>query len=117
MAKIQANASGTRSIEVSDHHLLTLEKYQLLRDLVDSHGFVDEQVLDKLKLNIRSLLESEGGNDKDLLDLCLDVVYNPNMKAFGLEQLYHHYMEWKASSANNDELNISLKALQGTPFN
>ncbi len=34
MAKIQANASGTRSIEVTTQHLQTLEQYQLLRDLV-----------------------------------------------------------------------------------
>ena len=35
--KIQSNASGTRSIEISDTHLETIEKYQLLRDLIDSH--------------------------------------------------------------------------------
>ena len=29
MHKIQANASGTRSIEVSDEHLETINKYQL----------------------------------------------------------------------------------------
>ncbi len=95
MAKIQANSTGTRTIEVTEQHLVTLDKYQLLRDLVDSHGYVDEEVLDKLKMNIRSLLESENGRDKDLLDLCLDVVYNSNMKAFGLQQLFQHYMEWK----------------------
>lgn len=95
MAKIQANSTGTRTIEVTEQHLVTLDKYQLLRDLVDSHGYVDEEVLDKLKMNIRSLLESENVRDKDLLDLCLDVVYNSNMKAFGLQQLFQHYMEWK----------------------
>ena len=87
MHKIQANASGTRSIEVSDEHLETINKYQLFRDLIDSTGYVDEQVLEKLKLNIRSLLESQTGNDKQLLDLCQDVVYNQNMKAYGLQQL------------------------------
>ena len=71
MTKIQANPSGTRSIEIEDKHLETIEKYQLLRDLIDSNGYVDEQVLDKLKLNIRSLLESDAGKDKNLLDLCL----------------------------------------------
>ena len=95
MTKIQANPSGTRSIDVSDTHLSTLDRYQLLRDLVDSHGYVDETVLDKLKMNIRALLESEAGRDKDLLDLCLDVVYNPNMKAFGLQQLYQLFLEWQ----------------------
>ena len=102
MSKIQANARGTRSIEVSEQHLQTLEQYQLLRDLIESHGYVDEEVLDKLKLNIRALLESEAGSDKALLDLCLDVIYNPNMKAFGLEQLYQLYVDWK-SHANDDQ--------------
>ena len=81
--KIQTNSSGTRSIEIADQHLQTIEKYQLFRDLIDSNGYVDEQVLDKLKLNIRSLLEGDAGKDKDLLDLCLDVIYHPNMKAYG----------------------------------
>ena len=95
MYKIQSNQSGTRSIEVNDEHLATIDKYQLFRDLIDSHGFVDEQVLDKLKFNIRSLLESETGNDKSLLDLCLDVIYHPNMKSFGLQQLIVLYVNWK----------------------
>ena len=79
--KIQSNPSGTRSIDVTELHLQTIEKYQLFRDLIDSNGYVDEQVLDKLKLNIRSLLSGDAGKDKDLLDLCLDVIYHPNMKA------------------------------------
>ena len=93
--KIQSNASGTRSIEISDAHLETIEKYQLLRDLIDSSGYVDEQVLEKLKLNIRSPLEGQAGSDKALLDLCLDVIYHPNMKAFGLQQLVPLYINWK----------------------
>lgn len=95
MNKIQANISGTRSIEVSDEHLQTIDEYQLFRDLIDSTGYVDEQVLEKLKLNIRALLESEAGKDKHLLDLCLDVIYHPNMKAFGLQQLVVLFINWK----------------------
>lgn len=93
--KIQANATGTRSIEVSDQHLATIEKYQLFRNLIDSTGYVDEQVLDKLKFNIRGLLDSQDGVDKDLLNLCLDVIYHPNMKAFGLQQLVLLFINWK----------------------
>ena len=52
--KIQTNSSGTRSIEIKETHLQTIQKYQLLRDLIDSNGYVDEQVLDKLKLNLSS---------------------------------------------------------------
>lgn len=95
MTKIQSNPSGTRSIDIEEKHLETIEKYQLFRDLIDSNGYVDEQVLEKLKLNIRALLESESGRDKDLLDLCLDVIYHPNMKAFGLQQLVLLFINWK----------------------
>jgi hypothetical protein len=113
--KIQTNSSGTRSIEVSDEHLLTIEKYQLFRDLIDSNGYVDEQVLDKLKLNIRGLLEGDAGKDKTLLDLCLDVIYHPNMKAFGLQQLVLLYINWK--NQGNENLGSTTRAIQGTPFN
>ncbi len=95
MHKIQANNSGTRTIDVSDQHLETIEKYALLKNLVDSNGIIDEEVLDKLKYNVRALLESETGKDKALLDLCLDVIYNNNMKAFGLHQLVLLYIDWK----------------------
>ncbi|MBP5715389.1 MAG: hypothetical protein J6X07_11965 [Prevotella sp.] len=113
--KIQANSSGTRSIEVKEQHLQTLEKYQLFRDLIDSNGYVDEQVLDKLKLNVRSLLEGQAGLDKELLDLCLDVIYHPNMKAFGLQQLVLRYINWK--DQGNENLGMTTRAFQGTPFN
>ena len=56
--KIQANASGTRSIEVSD---------------------------------------------KDLLELCLDVIYNNNMKALGLANLVALYKEWESKPKEETE--------------
>ena len=115
MAKIQANASGTRSINITDEHLKTIEEYQFFRDLIDSNGYVDEAVLDKLKLNIRALLESEAGKDKQLLDLCLDVIYHPNMKAYGLQQLVLLYINWK--NQDDNELGMSSNVVQGTPFN
>jgi hypothetical protein len=101
MYKIQANPTGTRSIEVSEQHLQTIDKYVLLKNLVDSNGFIDETVLDKLKFNVRSMLESEAGKDKNLLDLCLDVIYNANMKAFGLHQLVLLYIDWKSKQTDN----------------
>ena len=113
--KIQTNSSGTRSIDVTELHLQTIEKYQLFRDLIDSNGYVDEQVLDKLKLNIRSLLSGDAGTDRTLLDLCLDVIYHPNMKAFGLQQLVLLYINWKNQS--NDNLGMTVRSFQGTPFN
>lgn len=94
MYKIQSNPSGTRSIDISEKHLETIEKYQLFRGLIDSNGFVDEQVLDKLKFNIRAMLETDTLKDNALLDLCLDVIYHQNMKAFGLQQLVLLYIKW-----------------------
>ena len=118
MHKIQANTSGTRSIEVSNTHLATLEKYQLLSNLIDSNGVVDEVVLDKLKLNVRSLLESEAGKDKELLDLCLDVIYHQNMKALGLKNLvdlYKQYSKEQKSEEQPKEGQIEGSASQGFP--
>ena len=115
MKKILTNASGTRSIDISEEHLQTIEAYQFFRDLIYSNGYVDESVLDKLKLNIRSLLSGDAGKDKALLDLCLDVIYHPNMKAFGLQQLVLLYINWKNQS--NDNLGMTVRSFQGTPFN
>ena len=95
MYKIQANQSGTRNIEISDTHLETIEKYSLLNNLIDSNGIIDENVLDKLKLNCRSILENQEEVDRQLMDLCLDVIYNNNMKSFGLQNLISLFIEWK----------------------
>lgn len=96
MYTIQTNPSGTRSMEVSLENLRTIEKYALFRHLIDSNGIVDEAVLDKLKLNIRSLIASQEEDSKELLDLCIDVIYHNNMKAFGLQQLIKLYLNWLA---------------------
>ena len=101
--KIQANASGTRSIEVSEKHLMTLKKYALLKNLIDSNGIIDEDVLDKLKFNCRSILESQTMVDKELMDLCLDVIYNTNMKAIGLQNLVLLFVEWESKETAQQE--------------
>ena len=103
MYTIQANPSGTRSIEVSNENLRTIEKYSLFRHLIDSTGIVDEAVLDKLKLNIRSIIASQEEDSKDLLDLCIDVIYHNNMKAFGLQQLIKLYLVWFNSQEAEEE--------------
>lgn len=103
MFKIQANASGTRSIEVSEAHLETIRKYKLLDRLVSSNGIVDEPTLDKLKMNVRSMLESSGVADKALLDLCLDVIYNNNMKALGLQNLTALCRSWEEKAEADKE--------------
>lgn len=91
--KIITNQSGTRSIEITQEHLETINKYKLFRNLIDSNGIIDEEVLDKLRLNIRALLENDGTNDKKLMNLCFDVIYHPNMKAIGLHNLILLYSE------------------------
>ena len=101
MFTIQANPSGSRTIHVSEAHLHTINQYALFRNFIDSTGIVDEDVLDKLKLTLRSMLESQVGQDKALLDLCLDVIYHPHMKAYGLQQLELLFNNWKRS--NNEE--------------
>jgi len=93
--RIQANASGTRSITVTEEHLRTIAKYSLLRNLIDSNGIIDESVLEKLRLNVRSMLESGTEANRELLDLCLDVIYNNNMKAFALHQLALLFIKWE----------------------
>ena len=92
--KIQANASGTRSITVNESHLQTIKKYALLKNLIDSNGIIDEPMHDKLRLNIRAILEAETATNRELLDLCLDVIYHQNMKAYGLYQLVMLYIKW-----------------------
>lgn len=95
MHTIQANAKGTRTLQVSDDNLATIKKYSLFDGLVDSTGIVDEGVLDKLKMNIRSLITADTGDCTDLLNLCIDVIYNDNMKAFGLQNLIKLYDQLK----------------------
>lgn len=103
MYTIQTNTSGTRSMEISEENLATIKKYGLFCRLIDSNGIVDETVLDKLKLNIRSLIASQETNSKELLDLCIDVIYHNNMKAFGLQQLIRLYLQWTANQPEEEE--------------
>jgi hypothetical protein len=94
MYSIQANPSGTRSIKISVDNLKTIEKYSLLNFLIDSNGIIDDSVLEKLKLNVRSIIAIDTENCKDLLDLCIDVIYHKYMKSFGLQQLVQLYLAW-----------------------
>ncbi|EFM02327.1 hypothetical protein [Hoylesella marshii] len=103
MYKIQANASGTRTIDISEDHLQTIKKYALFKNLIDSNGIIDESVLDKLRFNVRSILESDAGKDKALLDLCLDVIYNNNMKALGLHNLALLFIKWNGEEETAEE--------------
>lgn len=90
-------------MEISEENLQTIEKYALFQHLIDSNGIVDESVLDKLKLNVRSLITSSEGNSKELLDLCIDVIYHNNMKAFGLFQLVQLYIQWERDKEEKED--------------
>ena len=94
MYTIQANPSGTRTISVTDNHLETIQKYELLDGLVNSTGIIDEETLGKLSLPLRSILEMQDIVDKDLLALSLDVIYHNDMKALGLKGLIELYKYW-----------------------
>ena len=103
MFTIQANPTGTRSIEVTEQDLQTIKKYALFQHLIDSNGIVDESVLEKLRLNIRSLIAAQEDDRKELLDLCIDVIYHNNMKAFSLHQLILLYIQWNESKEKSEE--------------
>ena len=96
--EIKANAKGSRFIDVTEKHLDTIKKYSLFNDLVGSDGFVDETTLLKLQQNVRSLLESGSFNDKDLIELCFDVIYHRDMKALGLRNLMLLYISYNDPS-------------------
>jgi hypothetical protein len=101
--KIIANAKGSRTIEVTDLHMETLRRYVLLKNLIDSNGIIDESTVDKLKYNCRSILESQTEVDRQLMDLCLDVVYNSDMKAIGLHNLVLAFIEWENQQSTDKE--------------
>jgi hypothetical protein len=37
------------------------------------------------------------------LDLCIDVIYHNNMKAFGLQKLVELYQEWEIKNPETEE--------------
>ena len=106
MYTILCNLKGSRKLSVSETHLNTIEHYALFSDLLDSTGIVEESVLEKLRLNVRSLL-SNGEPDPQLVDLCEQVIFHSDMKAFGLHQLILLFIDWEKEKL--DALKESLK--------
>lgn len=97
MINIQLNESGTRHLDITEENLQTIRKYNLFAALVGTNGYVTEEVLEKLRHTIRSLITSSASDTKDLLDLCIDVIYHDQMKAYGLRNLITAYNEWEKS--------------------
>ena len=94
MFDIALNEKRSRYMHITEENLLTIKKYDLFNGLINSTGYITESDLDKLKLNIRALIASSSENTKDLLDLCIDVIYHDKMKAFGLKNLISVYNKW-----------------------
>ena len=103
MYTIQANASGTRTLEVTEKYLETIRKYSLLTQIADSTGNVSEETLDKVRFTLRSLVGSaeEKEDAKELLELCF-LFYNDNMKPLGLNNLIELYKKWEATAATDN---------------
>lgn len=49
----------------------------------------------KIEVECPLFIEADNCQDKNLLDTCLDVIYNSNMKALGLHNLVLLYVDWK----------------------
>jgi hypothetical protein len=96
--KINANASGTRTIEVTEEQMQIIRKYSLLDRIANSTGVIDEESLNKLRLTVRSLIASQTMASKELLDIC-PILYHEDMKALGLKNLIKYYTEWMAATA------------------
>jgi len=97
---------GSRKLSVEESHLNTIDHYSLFTDLLDSNGIVEESVLEKLRLNVRSIL-SNGNPEPNLLDLCERIIFHNDMKAFGLHQLILLFIDWKKEKL--DAMKASLK--------
>lgn len=102
--KINANASGTRTIEVTEVQLQIIKRYSLLDRIANSAGIVDEDSLSRLRLTVRSLIASQEMASKELLELCL-VLYHEDMKAHGLNNLLKLYNEWLVQEDTRAEAN------------
>lgn len=107
MYTINANASGTRTIEITESNLQTIKKYSLFMQIADSTGNISVETLDKLRFTVRSLIASQEEDSKELLQLCL-VLYNDNMKPLGLINLIECYNKWEASVATEETPNENL---------
>ena len=95
--KFNANASGTRTIDVTEEQLQIVKKYSLLDRIANSTGVIDEESLGKLRLTVRSLIASQTMASKELLDIC-PILYHEDMKALGLKNLIKCYTEWVATA-------------------
>lgn len=102
MYKIPTNQTGSREMLITDAHLRTIKERSLFKDLVDSSGIINEEVLEKLKMNVRALLENEL-NAHDLIVFSHEVLFHDNMKAYGLAQLIKLYKNWLETRSEDEQ--------------
>ena len=102
MYRIQLNPSGTRHLDIDEKHLHTIERFNLFRDLIDSNGYVDEAVLEKLRQTVRGLILAQCPGCDELFDLCVDVLYHDRMKNYGLHRLILLYVDWKDQQSQDN---------------
>lgn len=100
---------GSRQLSIEESHLSTIERFALFSDLLDSNGIVEDTVLEKLRLNVRSLLDA-GTPDAGLLDLCERVLFHNDFKAFGLHQLILLYIDWEKEKLDALKSSIETEA-------
>ena len=103
MYTILCNMKGSRRLSIEESHLEIIEKYSLFADLLDSNGIVEDSVLDKLRLNVRSLLDKPEP-DWQLLEFCQNVLFHNDMKAFGLHQLILLFIDWQKEHATDEPI-------------
>lgn len=103
---IISNASGTRSIDITESHLEAIRKHDLFKNLVSSNGIVDETVLDHLRMVARALIDSAGADDVSLVTFYKDVLAHPNMKSVALRNLMELYTEYVDRLPADDEKGV-----------
>ena len=92
--RIQLNEKASHFLDISDQQFTTFKKYALLQNLVDSTGYITEDIVLRLKLHTRALLLNTSPVPQDLLDLYAEIICHDKMKAFGLKQLMEAYVKW-----------------------
>ena len=72
MYNITLNEKGTRTLDITEENLQTIRKYRLFQGIVDSTGYITEEVLDKLKMTLRSMIAH---SEEDTTDLLLSLIH------------------------------------------
>ena len=76
----------------------------ILNSVIDEFKFTEEYAnMCKALISAEEDFKAGIGNNKELLDLCIDVIYHNNMKAFGLHQLILLYIQWEKEKNKDEE--------------